>query len=170
MHPISMHIMEYLIMRHVENYANCLDVGAFNVNGSYRDFIDDSKYFGLDIAAGPGVDFVVGPDSEWNLPMQFDLVISGQCLEHCEHPWLILEEMGKACKIGGTCLLIAPHVIPIHRYPIDCYRYCPDGMKALLKWGGFEPVESDVVLAQEKPCLMVDCYGVGVKKRTATNR
>lgn len=32
--------------------------------------------------------------------------------------------------------MIAPCTQGEHRYPTDCYRYFPDGMKALAKWAG----------------------------------
>ena len=38
--------------------------------------------------------------------------------------------------------LNAPLLIGEHRYPVDCYRYYPDGFRALAKWGGFQVINA----------------------------
>ena len=41
---------------------------------------------------------------------------------------------------GITCI-IAPSSGPEHRYPIDCWRFYPDGMRSLCKFSGLTCVE-----------------------------
>ncbi len=59
-----------------------LELGSYDVNGSIRTIFDNtSKYVGLDLIKGPGVDIVY--DGK-NIPInqEFDLCISCECFEH----------------------------------------------------------------------------------------
>lgn len=105
--------------------------------GSYRQFCTNKKwhYTGLDIEAGENVDIVI--TDGYKFPFDngaFDVVLSGQAIEHIEYPWVWFEEMARVLKKDGLCCVIAPAVSPEHRHPIDTYRYYPDGMRALAKW------------------------------------
>lgn len=121
-----------------------LDIGSYDVNGSYRPLFDSPswRYTGVDLEAGPGVDLVL--ESPYRLPVDdqsIDLVISGQAFEHVEFFWLTWLEMRRVLKPGGAVFLIAPSRGPEHRYPQDCWRFYPDGYRALARFGGFDLVE-----------------------------
>ena len=96
----------------------------------------------MDVLNGPGVDVVVQDSYDWKEleDQSFDLVISGQCLEHVEYPWLTMEQIAKKVKPSGMVCIIVPSQGGIHRFPIDCYRYKPDGLLALGKWLGMTSV------------------------------
>jgi SAM-dependent methyltransferase len=117
--------------------VSLLDVGAADVNGSYRNVFTDTKidYRGADLVAAEGVDIVL--DDPYHIPVpdrEFDIVISGQMLEHCEFFWLAFQDMVRVVKDDGFIFLIAPSAGPIHRYPVDCYRYYPDSFAAIAKY------------------------------------
>ena len=121
--------------------ARVLDIGSFDVNGSYKPiFIREGwDYCGVDLASGPNVDLVL--ESPYRLPLSsrsWDVVISGQAFEHVSFFWLAWLEMVRVVKPGGYIFLIAPSRGPEHRYPEDCWRFYPDGFKALAAWGGVE--------------------------------
>jgi len=126
-----------------------LDVGSMNVNGEYRQLFRwaNVDYVGLDIAAGPNVDVVPKDPYDWREleDDSFDVVISGSAIEHIEFPWLTVQQIARKLKPGGIACLIAPSRGPEHRYPIDCYRYYPDGLAALAKWVGLDVVEHDYI-------------------------
>lgn len=69
------------------------DVGSFDVNGTYRELFSQTewKYCGFDVAAGPNVDAVLSSPEDWRLDPRhieaYDVVISGQVLEHVRRPW-----------------------------------------------------------------------------------
>ena len=42
--------------------------------------------------------------------------------------------MMRVLRPEGLCYLIAPSRGEIHRYPADCYRFYPDGYRALAKY------------------------------------
>ncbi|PKN51238.1 MAG: methyltransferase type 11 [Deltaproteobacteria bacterium HGW-Deltaproteobacteria-13] len=173
-----MHQSSYEHMRDlVDKYLNLnkkmsiLDVGSYDVNGSYRTLFSKSQfsYRGIDISDGPGVDIVL--DSPYKFPMQsnsVDIVISGQAFEHIEFFWITWAEMVRVLKPNGMIFLIAPSRGPEHRYPQDCWRFYPDAYRALAKLGKCELLE---VSADWEPhpdpgsSPWGDCVGVFKKSR-----
>lgn len=115
---------------------NILDIGSMDINGSYRPLFNKDiwHYTGMDVAAGKNVD-IVGWDS---LPSNWDIVVCGQVLEHVRRPWLVVADIFKLLKPGGLCCCIAPCAIHKHDYPIDCWRFYPEGMRTLFKDANFD--------------------------------
>lgn len=144
--------------------GNVVDVGSLNVNGTYRDLFDHNwNYAGTDIQQGANVDVIM--PGEYSLPFSdsfADLVISGQTIEHCRNPFKLVAEMARVLKSAGTIILIAPSVWVQHRYPIDCWRFLPDGMRCLLEESGLVYRDSKVY-KNPKNQMEVDCYVVGRK-------
>lgn len=138
--------MRDLVARHLQPRArvDIVDIGSYDVNGSYRTLFENPQwhYQGVDLEAGPGVDVVLS--TPYRLPFRsrsIDLVVSGQAFEHVEYFWLTWMEMLRILKPGGMVFLIAPSRGPEHRYPQDCWRFYPDGYRALAKYGQCELVE-----------------------------
>lgn len=124
-----------------------LDVGSYGVNGTYKEIFSDSMkyiYTGLDVNPGPNVDYT--PTDPYSWPElqdeSFDVIISGQAFEHIEYPWLIIEEMNRVLKKNGLICIVAPSRGPEHKYPVDCWRYYPDGFRALAKWVDLQVLEA----------------------------
>ena len=151
MHPSSFENMQkcydrYLAAQSVEPDRRwvVVEVGSADVNGSYRAIFPSKtfRYIGCDCVGGPGVDLVL--DDPYRLPLpdaHADIVISGQMLEHCEFFWLAFGEMLRILKPEGYLFLIAPSSGPIHAHPVDCYRFHPDGFRALAKHSGCRLIE-----------------------------
>lgn len=147
MHGNSLNIMKWFVESYLPDEAlKILDIGSRVVPGqeslgSYRQYFTNAKwqYIGADMAPGENVDILIQEDYKFPFSDgEFDVVISGQTIEHVEYPWMWFVEMARVLKQGGICFIIAPAVIHLHRYPIDTYRYYPDGMKALAKWSGLK--------------------------------
>lgn len=145
MHVSSMRLMIEFVQSLPADAQSALDVGSQDVNGCYRVHFDNTgkPYTGLDVAAGPNVDIVVADPYHWTElgERQFDVVVSGQCLEHVEYPWLTMQEMFRVMNPGGWLCVVVPSNGPEHRYPLDCYRYFPDGLAALARYARFEVTE-----------------------------
>ena len=142
MHQTSYDIMGLLLKKYAPSSGKLLDVGSYDINGSYRELVPSTyTYTGLDISAGENVDIVVPDLYKWPIPdNSYDIVISGQCLEHVEAPWLWIQEIYRICK--NIAIIIAPWSCGEHRFPVDCWRILPDGMRYLLgKTGGFNVLE-----------------------------
>lgn len=94
-----------------------------------------------DIVKHPSVDVVMpGP---YSLPFPdetFDLVVSGQMLEHCSNPFRSVAEMRRVLKTGSCMAIIAPSAGPRHDVQ-DCWRFMEDAFSAIAKdIGGLEIV------------------------------
>ncbi|MCE5174681.1 MAG: methyltransferase domain-containing protein [Bacteroidales bacterium] len=137
MHKESFEIMRYIVDTYLDKNKKLeiLDVGSYDVNGSYKSLFQNPNwsYCGLDIVEGPNVDIVSKGLYDFGLDKQFDVVISGNCLEHVEAPWKWIQEVHQIVKKGGLVCIITPFSVPEHRYPIDCWRILPDGYRYLLE-------------------------------------
>jgi hypothetical protein len=123
-----------------------LDVGSLNVNGSYRELFAKPgwTYVGLDMAAGDNVDIVLSTPYVWRevASESADVVVSGQAFEHIRFFWITALEIARVLKRGGLCCILAPSSGPEHRYPVDCWRFYPDGLAALADFAGLETLEA----------------------------
>ena len=117
---------------------NILDVGSQDVNGSYKSLIPFRHfgYIGYDILPGPNVDFIGQPYSMDFRNKTFDIVISGQTMEHVGLPWVWVTELIRVLKTNGWLCIIAPHTFKYHTEGgcEDCWRIWPEGMKRLMKF------------------------------------
>jgi SAM-dependent methyltransferase len=149
-HPSSFDKMtvfrnRYLSGREEEPLA-ILDIGSQDVNGSYRQLFSQPNwtYTGLDMAAGHNVDIVVRTPYVWHevASGSSDVVISGQAFEHIPYFWITMLEIARVLKTGGLCCILAPSSGPEHRYPVDCWRFYPDGMVSLAQFARMEILEA----------------------------
>ena len=140
MHVEAWEAMVNLLGRFTLAQAEVLDVGSYDVNGTYRPMIEKHPgwhYTGLDVCAGPNVD-VVSHDP-YHFPFEegtFDLLISGSTMEHVEAIWLWVPELVRVLKPGGMLSIVTHWQFKEHKYPIDCWRIMPDGMKYLFDQTG----------------------------------
>lgn len=146
-----MHRSSFLRMQwFVKNFASrinkdkikILDVGSYDVNGSYKELFPDDKfeYAGMDMEEGPNVDIVLKNPYKWDIlkTNSFDIVISGQAFEHIEFFWITMSEIARVLKKDGLLCIIVPNKQREHRYPVDCYRYFTDGMAAIARYVNFK--------------------------------
>ena len=123
-----------------------LDIGSYDVNGTYRQVLDDPawEYVGIDAVTGPGVDVTVQQTYRWPELRHdsFDLAVSGQAFEHIQFPWVTILEVARVLRPGGLLFLVVPSSGPEHRFPMDCWRYYPDGLVALAQWADLDVVEA----------------------------
>jgi SAM-dependent methyltransferase len=150
MHKSSLDKMQWFKDTHLTPYANrharVLDVGSYDVNGTYKDILNDPAwtYVGADLAAGPNVDVVLQSPYKWGelKSSSFDIVVSGQAFEHIEWFWLTMLEIERVLKPGGICCILAPASGYEHKYPVDCWRFYPDGFTAVAKFAKMETLHA----------------------------
>jgi len=166
MHASQRELMQRLLDQFFKTNGLVYDIGSCDINGSHKQDVLDRKltYVGVDIAPGPNVDLIVEAHT-W-LPIKdnsCDYVISGSCLEHVQAPWLWAKALERCLKPGGTFAVILPFSIGEHRYPVDCYRILPDGLKFLFtEWTrfcclecGFSPNNADTYFVGRKYPILV---------------
>jgi len=147
MHKNSIRHMRALVERYLDASLplSIGDIGSFDYNGSYRSLFTSPqwKYTGIDLEAGPNVDLILTSPYAFPVPDgHFDVIVSGQAFEHVKFFWLTWKEMVRTLKPGGLIFLIAPSRGPEHRYPVDCWRFYPDGFRALAEYGEIECLEA----------------------------
>lgn len=127
---------KYLV-DHFDRKLTILDLGSTEMGACYRPIFQrpEWNYVGVDLAPGPNVDVVLKRPYDWReiKSESVDLLISGQVLEHVEFFWITALEVSRVLRPGGMACLIAPSSGPEHRYPVDCWRFYPDGMRAFAK-------------------------------------
>jgi len=133
MHPNSMKLMRYFKYKYLEDQAaTVLDIGSRRVKRGHqtysRIFKPPYKYTGMDIEPGRNVD-IVGYE---NIIGVYDVVVSGQVMEHVNRPWDWLKHLTK--YFTKYICIIAPNTLREHKYPLDTYRYFPDGMRDLFNY------------------------------------
>jgi SAM-dependent methyltransferase len=122
-----------------------LDAGAGECRFKDR-FKDKLRYIAVDSTWG---------DQSWdyskidvlsqleNLPFRsqvFDSVICTQVLEHVKEPQVVLSELARALKDGGTIILTAPQGWGVHQPPHDYFRFTNFGLFYLLQSAGFAEI------------------------------
>lgn len=137
MHASSLQEMRAFFNEYVSvGDVRVLDVGSRSVSGgSYRRLLRaNDVYVGVDIVAGPNVDVVLSKSEGWSneLDHNFDVVISGQVMEHVFDLKQFVLDVAACIKQGGMCCLIAPWKFGMHMQP-DCWRILPAGMHWLLE-------------------------------------
>ena len=128
-----------------------LDVGSAVVTEGHRSNRQafenlNWRYVGLDIQAAPNVEVVVADPYDWRevADASADVVACSQVLEHTEFFWITILEIGRVLKPNGLAFIVAPGAGPLHRYPVDCWRFYDDGLPALARWAELTVLESAV--------------------------
>jgi len=151
MHKESYELMTEMLQRGNHCMANVLDVGSYDVNGTFRPLVEQQgwHYTGLDTIAGPNVDVVT--QDPFAFPFdddQFDIVLSGSTMEHVTAIWRWVPELVRVLKPGGLLAIHTHWRFPEHRFPVDCWRILPDGMRYLFDITG-KLINYDIQIANQ---------------------
>lgn len=137
---------DYLEPRRAEPLV-VLDLGSQDINGCYRPLfaLPPWTYIGLDLAPGPNVDVILSDPYDWGeiAPQSADVIVAGQTFEHTEFFWETMRQIARALKPGGLCCIIVPSSGPEHRYPVDCWRMYPDGLRAVARYAGLDVLAAE---------------------------
>ena len=145
-----------LFNKHASNYfspgMNVLEIGA-RIPSAYKESLGDINldwnYLDID-GAGIGSDLKSMKRTEkldyltidnYNFAIDsdtFDVVLSGQVLEHVPKAWVWIKELARVTKPGGYVITLNPVSWPYHEAPVDCWRIFPEGMRALYEDAGLE--------------------------------
>lgn len=121
--------------------SRVLEIGPDKLPSTYQTLvgIDTIEWHTLDISPNPALTY---PNAgEYSFPIadnSYDIVLSGQVLEHVRKPWIWIRECARVCKVGGLVMTISPVSWPYHQAPVDCWRAYPEGVEALFEEGGLK--------------------------------
>lgn len=144
-----------------------LEVGAHNVNGSLRPLIESwgpSKYVGVDIVQGIGVDKICSAEEILNKygKESFDIIISTEMLEHVKDWKKAISNFKNVCRKEGTILITTrTKAAEYHAWPYDFWRYDIEDMTEIFSDFIIEKLEYDkfspgIFLKAKKPVDFIE--------------
>lgn len=116
--------------------SRVLEIGPDAFPSSYAKVVNDPTvvWETVDIADWKELTYPKAGEYSFPVPDDFyDIVLTGQVIEHVKKIWTWIRELERVCKKGGYVIIINPVSWPFHEAPVDCWRIYPDGMKALLE-------------------------------------
>lgn len=130
----------------IHERADVLEIGPDTIPSTYRCHTPAAiaSWHTLDFERNEPLTYTI--EDGYSFPIEddsYDVVISGQVIEHVPKPWRWLPEVARVTRRGGTVITVAPVTWPYHEAPVDCWRVYPDGLRALYDEAGL-----DVVLAE----------------------
>ena len=167
MHQDSYDEMQRVLAKYLDSKLGykVADIGSQLIVGlglqkTYKDLMHPNwDYVGIDIVKGENVDILMTPDNAIPLPDECkDVIISGQCLEHCKNPFILIKEMARITKCGGLIIMVSPFGQGMHCNP-DRWRFLPQGFEALFDSCEIESLETYLHGGKK----WHDCWGVGKK-------
>lgn len=144
MHPSAYNEMAQCVntyMRKGQKYT-VVDYGSFSsqkrMKLTHRSLLEDydCDIVGVDIRAGRNVDVVM--PKPYRVPMKsnsVDVVIAGQVFEHIPFFWASMFEIARLLKADGYLFMTVPSRGHVHT-SVDCWRYYPDGLRAMAAFSG----------------------------------
>jgi ubiquinone/menaquinone biosynthesis C-methylase UbiE len=74
---------------------------------------------------------------------QFDLIYSSACFEHFAMPWVVVTEIAKLLKVGGTVFVETHFSFSAHERPWNFFQFSDMALKTLFSPAlGFECIEA----------------------------
>jgi len=146
-----------------------LDVGSAIAEPnqkSNRDVMSNPNWqlLGIDIEPGLNVDIVVTDPYDWTevTTASVDVVTCSEVFEHAEFFWITMLEIARVLKTNGLVFITSPSSGPLHRFPVDCWRFYDDAFQALAKYSQLTLLESQVqwAPAYQKGIQWRDCSAV----------
>lgn len=142
---------ELLFKKYAQEYFKennkVLEIGPSGVPSVYQKIVGGSNFQWDTLElyeTYPGITYV--SQHEYEYPVddnKYDIVVSGQVMEHVKKIWTWLEELKRITKPNGKIIIINPVSWPYHEFPVDCWRIFPDGMRALADAAGLKVIKSE---------------------------
>ncbi len=141
MHPNSKLLFERYAKTYFKDNIRVLEIGPDKTPSTYRQVVDNNtiKWETIDIKPFGNFDLnhIAEDEYKFNIPDNtFDIVVSGNVIEHVKKIWVWIKELRRVCKKGGHVITITPVSWFHHPFPVDCWRIYADGMKVLYEEAG----------------------------------
>ncbi len=171
MHPNSLAIFNKYAMPALRtlNHPKILEVGPDVYPSSYQTLVQQqggtfSCWHTIDMIQSKAcVNFLSKSEYDFDLfSEEYDVVISGQVIEHVRKIWRWMPEIARVCKREGMVITINPVNWEYHRAPVDCWRIYPEGMRALYDDAGLEVFTSEFESTLDDG--VIDCITIGKKR------
>jgi len=139
-----MHLNSKLLFEKYAKYLfkpgmRVLEIGPDGFPSTYRKIVNDNKieWETLDMYVSEKLTYSSTSEYQFPIPSDtFDIILSGQVIEHVRKIWLWIKEVARVCRPGGLVVTVNPVSWQFHEFPVDCWRIYPEGMKALYEDAG----------------------------------
>ena len=132
-----------LFLKYARKYfrpgTKVLEIGPDAVPSTYQRAVGDTSiaWHTIDLQKDPSLTYCAS--SEYEFPLEsgtYDIVLSGQVIEHVRQIWVWIRELARVCKEGGLVVTVNPVSWPYHDSPgvPDCWRAFPEGMRTLYEY------------------------------------
>lgn len=154
MHASAERFIRRVCTREALAGRSVIEVGAYNVNGSSRDWLTPlgpSSYLGVDLQPQPGyVDLVLDAGSLPGPLAPADVVICAEMLEHAADWRAAVNGLKRSAKPGALLVVTARGPgFPLHGYPDDHWRFTPDDFRRI-----FADCSDVVIEVDEQPGVL----------------
>lgn len=154
MHKNSILLFKKYATEYFKPNLKVLEIGADTIPSTYQEIVNSNEIIWdtIDLQEREGFTFV--SNSEYSFPIksnEYDIVLSGQVLEHVRKPWVWLKEIARVVDVGGIVITVNPASWPYHEAPIDCWRAYPDGMTSLYDESGLSTIVSKCECLEVSP-------------------
>lgn len=137
-------------------HGDCIDFGAGMSRYKHMILKRAASYTTMDIRAHPGIDIVGDALDPPLRDASFDTVVSTHVLEHVREPWVMVGQIARVLRPGGTAILMAPFMYPEHSDPHHYFNFSEAGLRALFervgmhvalsqRYGGFFTIMSEII-------------------------
>jgi SAM-dependent methyltransferase len=134
MHENSKLLFRKYALEHFRPGMRVLEIGPDQIPSTYQSIVDDDSLVWHTLDIDPRQEPTYHAESEYSFPIEdgaYDIVLSGQVIEHVRRVWEWIREVARVCRVGGLVITINPVSWPYHEAPVDCWRIYPEGMRAL---------------------------------------
>jgi SAM-dependent methyltransferase len=134
MHPNSWMIFEKHAKALFQPGMRVLEIAPDNIPSIYQKIVNQPgiQWETLELAPADHITYVATNEYSFPIPDNtFDIVVSGNVIEHVKKIWTWMRELTRITKPGGLVVTVNPVNWAYHANPVDCWRIFPDGMRAL---------------------------------------
>jgi SAM-dependent methyltransferase len=139
MHSNSQLMFKKYAMEYFTAGSKILEIGPDKIPSTYQTIVggQELQWDTLDIRDISGLTFPRSSPDSFPVPdCSYDVVFSGQVIEHVVRIWDWMKELARVAKSGGRVITIGPVSWPYHEAPVDCWRLYPEAMRALSEFAG----------------------------------
>lgn len=129
---------------------NINEMDAFEISGSYWGNLSrnwktytSSSYPQFDIC-------------NTDISTKYDIIFAEQIFEHLPYPYRAAKNVYRMLRPGGYFLPTLPFLIKIHKVPMDCSRWTPQGLKFFLSDCGFPEDKIEVYSWGNRDCAIAN--------------
>lgn len=149
-----------------------LEIGPSGIPSAYSQIVNDPsiQWDTIDFESSIYIDSSTSKltytiDDPYCFPIpdnSYDIVLSGQVIEHVQEIWKWMGELKRIVNSKGIIFTINPVSWPFHEAPLDCWRIFPSGIEAIAKYSQlevvkclFESEEKNQLLAKDKKIVTI---------------